>query len=359
MGGGGGPSSVPSTTTQIQKVELPAWVEKASEDNYKFAQKIANKPYTAYGGQTLADQSPDTLAAYNLFRNSIGAGQGQTNEANDLFSKAGQGIAGLDRSTYMNPFIDDVVNKSMGALDKQRVQALMGNADKARAAGAFGGDRAAVVDAVTNAETAEKAGLLSSQLYGDAFDKSSGLMQQDIANMLSGGQGLLAGGKQLGDQRMQDFTGLLTSGQQQQAFQQAGLDDLKSKFTDEKNYDLDRLNILLSSLGMSPYGKTENTQTQGQQFYQGGGGSDMAGAGIGIALMMGAMMMSDRDDKTDIQKLGKDPQSGLDLYAYRYKGDPKSYPKVVGPMAQDIEKKIPGSTREIKGHRVIKGALAR
>ena len=48
--------------------------------------------------------------------------------------------------------------------------------------------------------------------------------------------------------------------------------------------------------------------------------------------------------KTDITKLGKDPKTGLDMHAFRYKGDPKTYPKVVGPMAQDVEKQFPGST---------------
>jgi hypothetical protein len=44
---------------------------------------------------------------------------------------------------------------------------------------------------------------------------------------------------------------------------------------------------------------------------------------------------SDRHLKTDIQKVGTHPPTGLDLYSYRYKGDPKSYPKVTGPMAED------------------------
>jgi hypothetical protein len=65
------------------------------------------------------------------------------------------------------------------------------------------------------------------------------------------------------------------------------------------------------------------------------------------------MAMSDRTTKTDIKKLGKDPASGIDMYAYRYKGDPKSYPKVVGPMAQDIEKKYPTVVKKIGGKRVI------
>jgi hypothetical protein len=73
--------------------------------------------------------------------------------------------------------------------------------------------------------------------------------------------------------------------------------------------------------------------------------------GLGGSLL-GAI--SDREDKTDIKKLGD--KDGVPIFAYRYKGDPKTYPKSVGPMAQDVEKKFPGSTFGIGGHRVIKAA---
>jgi hypothetical protein len=84
-----------------------------------------------------------------------------------------------------------------------------------------------------------------------------------------------------------------------------------------------------------------NAQEMGGLF--GLGGSVIGG--------LGSLLKSDRRDKTDIEKLGK--HKGLDMYAYRHKGEPKSYPKTVGPMAQDVEKKFPGSTFGIGGHRVI------
>jgi hypothetical protein len=61
--------------------------------------------------------------------------------------------------------------------------------------------------------------------------------------------------------------------------------------------------------------------------------------------------------KTDIVKLDKDPDTGLQMYSYRYKGDSKEYPKVVGPMAQDVEKVFPGSTREVGGKRTVDAGL--
>ncbi len=76
-------------------------------------------------------------------------------------------------------------------------------------------------------------------------------------------------------------------------------------------------------------------------------------AGLGLA---GAGMLAPSDErlKTDIQKLGKDPHSGLNIYAYRFKGDPKNYPKVAGPMAQEVEKKYPWMVVNVDGVKMIR-----
>jgi hypothetical protein len=336
--------SQPSTTTQIQKVELPEWVDTAAQSNYQLAQQIAAKPYQAYDGKTVADPSQTTFDAYDYFKNTLGTGQSQINAATALSTKAGQGVLGLNRADYMNPFINDVANYALADLDTERQKALMGNSDAAVAAKAFGGSRHGVVDAITNSEAIKSAGALSAGLRKDAFDTASGLMQGDVNNMMSGAQGLLAAGSAAQDQRGKDFAGLLGIGQQEQTQQQQVLNDLKSRWDEAQGYDTERLNTLLSALGMSPYGKTENTEktTTG-----GSSGTDFAQLGLGVlSLLFG---LSDETMKTDIKKLGKDPKTGLPLYSYRYKGDPKTYPKVVGPMAQDVEKMYPGSTIRVGG----------
>lgn len=74
--------------------------------------------------------------------------------------------------------------------------------------------------------------------------------------------------------------------------------------------------------------------------------------GLGGSLLGGAgKLLSDRKDKKDVEKLGK--KDGVDIYAYRYKKDRPNVPKTVGPMAQDVERRYPGSTEKIGGHRVI------
>jgi Chaperone of endosialidase len=76
--------------------------------------------------------------------------------------------------------------------------------------------------------------------------------------------------------------------------------------------------------------------------------------GLGGDIFGSLLKLSDERTKTDIQPMGKDEQTDLPMYAYRYKGDPKSYPKVVGPMAQDVEKKYPGSTAQVGTRRAIR-----
>jgi hypothetical protein len=85
------------------------------------------------------------------------------------------------------------------------------------------------------------------------------------------------------------------------------------------------------------------------------GALGQAGGSAGIAGLFGGC---DRNLKTDIEEIGKEETSGLPIYAFRYRGDPKTYPKVVGPMAQDIEAKYPLAVREMGGNLVIDlGAL--
>ena len=61
-----------------------------------------------------------------------------------------------------------------------------------------------------------------------------------------------------------------------------------------------------------------------------------------------SLINSDRRLKTDIAKVGKHP-SGIPIYSFRYKGDPKHYPKVVGPMAEDVAKIAPHAVNQIPG----------
>lgn len=374
-------SKQPEHTVQTTKVELPKWVDKASLENYRLAKQIGTRPYKAYKGDTVADMDPMINDAFSYLSSSNAANTANYGSATDIFKQIananitpGQVTMGqlkdADLQAYMNPYIDNVESKSLAALNDSRIQALMGNSDAAAAAGAFGGSRHGIVDAVTNSETAKNAGLLSAQLRSDAFNNAqdaaykdiTGKYTSDVGNrdadynaqlarleaMQSGAQGILSStdSKQAAD--MQQFAGLLQGGSLKQAQQQKELDALKAKWDDKQNYGAEKLNLRLSALGMSPYGKTESTD---KTVDPASSGTDWAQAGMGIfSLLMG---LSDDDTKTDKERVGKLPGTDLDLYAYRYKKDPKTYPKVVGIMASDVAEKIPGAVKEIDGRRIV------
>jgi hypothetical protein len=75
---------------------------------------------------------------------------------------------------FMNPYTQEVVDASMGDAEKFRQMAVNNTADAANAAGAFGGSRHGVAEALTNQGALQQFGLLSAQLrsqgYGQALD---------------------------------------------------------------------------------------------------------------------------------------------------------------------------------------------
>ncbi len=243
---------------------------------------------------------------------------------------------------------------------------------------------------MTNAEAANNAGLLSAGLRKDAFDTASNLMVQDLNRKLTADTGnadrklsadsgnmdrrlradtanqssklaadtanssnkIAAAGqyKGIGDSQQaamaQNFGLLSQAGLQQQMQEQRQLDADYAAWKEAQDEDINDLNLRLSALGMSPYGKSESTQktTEG-----GSSGTDFAQLGLGILSMI--LGVSDKRMKKDIKKV-KDT-GGIPIYEYRYKGETKDMPKMRGPMAQDVEKVLPGAVRDVRGIKMV------
>ena len=335
----------PSTTKQISEVKLPAWVEGASQENYNLAKLISNKPLTQYQGQTVADPSNMTTSAYDLLMRNIGAGDPLYQQAHQLYTDA---AGPFDPTKYYNPYRDEVENRAIGAMERSNEQQSMAIGDKARKAGAFGGSRGAIESAVQRAEGSRGIGDLSAMLRKEGYDTSVANMFSDREGMRASAQGILGTAEGRQNALYKDITGLIGAGETERGYRQQLIDADVAKFDEANNYDLERLNTRLAALGMSPYGKTETTTKTGQQ---GQSGTDWATLGLGILKLIPGL--SDRRDKTDIKRLDAENQLDLPLYSYRYKGDPKNTPKVVGPMAQDVERKYPELVTEVGGHKTV------
>ena len=380
-----------STGSTTSTTSLPQWVNNSGRTNLTGAYDVAQNMLGPYQGATYAQLTPGANAniaglqslvgssnpAFNLSQSTLGGltsyGAPQINAPT---------LAGTDLSSYMNPYTQNVIQSGLQGIDVQRKQALKQNAQQARVQDAFGGSRQGVQEGITNAAASMQAGQLASQLANQGYTQAQQAASFDIQNNI-GAQGQNAANQMAGagiamnaanglagvagQSQATQLQGLMAALQGQtlaQQDKQGQLNADKAAYDAAQQFPLQQLQIPNTVLQSTPYGST-TTQTQSAP---GSGAMQGVGAGLGIMGSLGSLfgssgafplaaMFSDRDAKTDIEKLGKDPDTGLDMFAYRYRNDPKSYPKVVGPMAQDVEERFPGSTKRIGGKLVIKKSM--
>jgi hypothetical protein len=210
-----------------------------------------------------------------------------------------QGLQGLD--AYFNPYASQVADRTLADLNRLRQMSISQNGSDAALNSAFGGDRQAVTDALTNEAFARQAADTLAGLYSRGFDMSSGLLMSDkdrllknqqfnaglqqqmnlanmgagnqfalanqaakvqaaLANQNAGVQGAqvnLAGSQQLGNLANQQQQQLLTGanavtgvGMQQQAQQQAQLEAAYQQYLREQAYPYQQQDVLNKALGM-------------------------------------------------------------------------------------------------------------
>jgi hypothetical protein len=292
---------------QQQSSQMDPQIRAAFLANLDRSQQVAG----GMGARQFAGFTPDQQAAFATTRQfasptSLGmqqAGQG----AQAVAGAAGyqpQMVAGqqMDRSAiqnlqaqtgaqgmaaYMNPFQQDVVDVALGDIERARQMQQMQGAAQAQRAGAFGGSRQGVAQALTNEAALREAGRTAAGLRSQGFEFAAGMGQTDAARALQAQaanqgvdmsleqanaqlrqQALLANqqaGLQGAQQRMQAGAqladiGALTQnlgftqaaqlgqiGQQQQAATQAQLDAIR-------NLPLEQQQIINAALGLNPAG---------------------------------------------------------------------------------------------------------
>lgn len=396
----GSSAPAPTTTTQINKTELPAWVDSASQGNYAFAEQVANRPFQQYSGPTVAGQTGTEQSAVPILQQGMAG-------ANSAYGAAQQAIGGVagykpqmvggpaavgdvkaqtlpgtDLSKYLNPYTQNVVDTTLAGMDRASSATLQANDDASRSQGAWGGSRSGVQQAVLQAENIRNKAATEAGLRSTAFNTATGLAQADNQSMLqaalanqgkdttanaqriqvgTANQNAGLAGAQLGLQAGTAMQGvgdsitnssgknaLLASqlGANERGVQQAQLDANKAQFEEAYNAPLTALNTRLAALGMSPYGKTSTTT--GTQ--QGGTSSNGLLTGIGAVASFLPLMFSDRNVKKDVKRLGKVPGSDLNAYEFKYKKGfmGRDMPKQVGLMAQDVEKKVPKAVHKMR-----------
>jgi hypothetical protein len=92
---------------------------------------------------------------------------------------------------YLNPYLNDVVSRSLGDVERARQEAANATRSQAAAAGAFGGSRSGVAEALTNREFANQAASTAANLRAQGFNTALGFNQADQDRSLQAGLGTL------------------------------------------------------------------------------------------------------------------------------------------------------------------------
>jgi hypothetical protein len=196
-----------------------------------------------------------------------------------------------------------------------------------------------------------------------ALQGQTGVEAQNIANQGQASTGLMNFAPMLNNLRYDAANRLMGIGGMMTDRNQDLIDRQRGLFEQQQSRPWEMLQRMQGSINMpllqgmgTSTGTSKEEKTMGLGGWLGmfGGGPNSPVAGLGNAGGALLGLLSDKNEKTDIKKVGESKETGLPVYSYRYKGDPKSYPKVLGPMAQDIEKKYPGSTGMLDGKMYVK-----
>ncbi len=384
----GGQTGTQDTQTQ-QTTQLPPWINDAAQQNYAFAQNVAARPLQQYQGQLTPDVSQQLQQSWNTAATAGNAGVPQLNAATAGFAgalgqtpsniTAGQ-LSNTNLQPYMDPYTASVIQSSLPIMQQQLGQTLAGYGGDAAKTGAFGGSRFGVQQGTAQAQGALGMANMAATLNAQNFNQAQAAATGDINRTFSADQanqaaqqakinsdiqaasGLNQTGQQMGQLANNAFTMQNTAGTQQMGNAQDQINAQMAKFNQAWAYPTQQMGALQSALGMTPYGQS-TTGTSDTQTYTPTNWAALAGAGLGA---MGSIFQgkSDRRLKKNIQKLGVHKPSKTPIYAFNWKGEPPGAPKSLGPMAQDLQKTIPGSvmkhpaTGALHVHRAVLGALA-
>lgn len=310
------------TSTSSATSTLPSYLQGAYENIIGKAQGTAATPYQAYsGGVNGSGYSQDQQTAFGNIASMWGKSDPAFLNSSTALSSS-MTPTYQDVSSYMNPYIQGVVNPMMDVMQEQNQRQQQGVVGNAIAKGAMGGNRVGVAQG----ELARQQKLADNQALGQLYQQGySGAMsaaQADKAAKLQAA-GQYAG---LGQTEMQ--TGLAQAGaqlgagtQQQQFDYQQYLNQLAFPYQQQS-----WLSSIAGGLAPSAGGTTTESKPDGNSWTQ------MLGVGL-----QAASLFSDKRMKEGVVPIGKS-FDGQTIYRYRYKGQPQTH---LGFMAQETKKDHP------------------
>ena len=293
-----GSSAPPPPSSQtVTQTSIPEYAQPYVERMLGKAEAFSTAPYQAYGGERIAGFTPLQEQAQQSAAN-LGPSQ-QLGIGTQMAGLAGLGQLGAGQqyamqatnpyamNAYMSPYMENALAPQMREAARQ--SAMQGQMDQAKAVqqGAFGGSRSAIVEA----ERQRNLGQLQSDIYNkgmqSAYDQARQSQQFGATLGLQGAQGAAQTAATMGQlgqtqfgQQKDIINAQATAGAQQQALQQAKLQQQYQDFLTQKAYPQQQLAFMSDMLRGAPLGQ------QTQQQYTAAAPSGMGQvAGLGLAAL--------------------------------------------------------------------------
>ena len=268
--GGGGSSSPPpqpAVTTQVQQSEFPTELQPFIEDIFGKAQAIqeqrTEEGFQSFPGPLQAGFDPAQTRAFAEIEQIPGATRGLFDEATTFARSATRSPTDPEEvATFMNPFLRNVTD--IQKREAERVADVQRQQLDAKAAqqGAFGGSRAAILEAerrrnlATQLDDIEAKGLAAS--YQDAQTRLANQRAREAA----GATQLASLGAAIPAQQLKELGALSGVGAARQTQGQRGIDLARQEFEAEEAFPLQTLQEFQSILRGFPIAPTRSTSTQ-------------------------------------------------------------------------------------------------
>lgn len=282
------------------------------------AQDVAATPYQAYSGELVAPINAQQNLGIGNVNQYAGFGLPYYQQAGDLITEASKPISSADISQYMNPYTQNVVDKTLAAYDlynKQQQNNVVGNA---AAQHALGGNRVGTAQANLAALQSTTQAPQIAKLYSDAYTSGLGTALSQQQNKLAAAYGLgsIGGGGQ--GTALAGANAQIGAGNLQQGTQQA-LDTARyNQFLQERAYPFQTAQWqagITGALGPSMGGTQTGVTTQPQPSLF----SQIAGlgmAGLGAASGLGWRPFAASGGRINGYADGGMPDSGMSAMPY-------------------------------------------
>jgi hypothetical protein len=248
---GAGAGIISANNPQGTTTAPPSWLASQFQNTFGAANQFYNSANPVYTGQLTASLSPEEQAGIT----------GAKSLAN--------GVSPADVSSWLNPYTSSVIDTTNSNLNRQRDLELGQVNDQAQAAGAYGGDRQAVADSLTNYNADQVLAQTDASLNQANF--------QNAESEANANQGLKVQGNQ----------NEIAAGQLQTNQSQLGLSNTYAAWQAQQAQRIANLNALYGSTASTAALRSSGTtSTKGSPVTAGilGGGTSSPIAGIGSAI---------------------------------------------------------------------------